>query len=53
VKNTPCSEHFDIYATAKIFMFIHSIIKVSQDNEQLRKTKEDCFIKVFHPKLNR
>ena len=51
VRNTPCSEHFDICGNGNFY--IYPFYKVSQDNEQLRKAKEDYFIKVFHPKLNR
>jgi hypothetical protein len=51
VRNTPCSEDFDIWSNGNLY--IYPFYKVSQDNEQLRKTKEDYFMKVFHPKLNR
>jgi hypothetical protein len=51
VRNTPCSEHFDICGNRNFY--IYPFYKVSEDNEQLRKTKEDYFIKVFHPKFNR
>lgn len=51
VRNTPCSEHFAKCGkgTFKIFPFY----KMWTSNEIARTTKEDYFIKIFNPKLNR
>lgn len=51
VRNTPCSEHFAKCGkgTFKIFPFY----KMWNSNEIARTTKEDYFIKIFNPKLNR
>ena len=47
----PCSEHLDICAQGdfKIFPF-H---KINEENDLLRKTKEEYFIGLLNPKLNR
>ena len=51
VRNTACSEHFDVCGRGqfKIFPFY----KVKEESEQLRRAKEQYFISKFKPKLNR
>ena len=51
VRNTPCSAHFDICGHRKFTIF--PFYKVKLDNENLRKAKENFFINIFKPKLNR
>ena len=50
VRNTPCSEHFDSCANGNFLIF--PFYKITEDNEQLRRAKEDFFVKLFQPKLN-
>ncbi|XP_062610424.1 uncharacterized protein LOC134272191 [Saccostrea cucullata] len=51
VRNTPCCEHFAKCGKGifKIFPFY----KLPNENENLRLAKEDYFINLFKPKLNR
>lgn len=50
VRNTPCSGHFDICGKGMFYIF--PFYKVKENNEQLRKAKENHFVKLFKPKLN-
>ena len=50
VRNTPCSEHFDLCANGNFLIF--PFYKLSENNEHLRRAKEDYFVKLFKPKLN-
>ncbi|KAK3091940.1 hypothetical protein FSP39_023867 [Pinctada imbricata] len=49
-RNTPCSGHFDMCGGGSFSIF--PFYKVKEDNEQLRKAKENYFIEIFKPKLN-
>ena len=51
VRNTPCSAHFDNCGHGKFIIF--PFYKVKSDNENLRRAKENFFINIFKPKLNR
>lgn len=50
-RNTPCSEHFDRCAKGdyKVFPFY----KLKTDSTAMRLVKENYFIKLFPPKLNK
>lgn len=50
IRNTPCSEHFD--SCGKGHFYIFPFYKIKEENEQLRKAKEQYFISLFKPKLN-
>jgi hypothetical protein len=50
VRNTPCSEHFDLCANGNFLIF--PFYQLSENNEHLRRAKEDYFVKLFKPKLN-
>ena len=50
VRTTPCSEHFDLCANGNFHIF--PFYKINEENEQLRRTKEEYFIRLFQPKLN-
>ncbi|XP_062601156.1 uncharacterized protein LOC134262845 [Saccostrea cucullata] len=51
VRNTPCSEHFATCGKGKFKLF--PFYKMHNDCEISRVAKEDYFIKLFNPKLNR
>ena len=51
VRNTPCCEHFANCGRGKFK--IYPFFKMWNDNDDLRKAKEDYFIKLYNPKLNR
>lgn len=51
VRNTPCCEHFAECGQGKFTLF--PFYKLPNENEILRLPKEDHFIKLFKPKLNR
>lgn len=51
VRNTPCCEHFAECGQGKFTLF--PFYKLPNENEILRLAKEDHFIKLFKPKLNR
>ena len=51
VRNTPCSAHFDICGHKQFIIF--PFYKVKSDNENLRRAKENFFINIFKPKLNK
>ena len=50
VRTTPCSEHFDLCANGNFHIF--PFYKINEENEQLRRAKEEYFIRLFQPKLN-
>jgi hypothetical protein len=45
LRNTPYGEHFDLFLHIPFFL-------IKEENEQLRKAKENYFINLFKPKLN-
>ena len=51
VRNTPCCEHFANCGRGKFKIF--PFFKMWNDNDDLRRAKEDYFIKLYNPKLNR
>lgn len=50
MRNTPGSGHFDICGKGMFYIF--PFYKVKENNEQLRKAKENHFVKLLKPKLN-
>ena len=50
LRNTPCSGHFDSCGNGHFHIF--PFFKIKEENEQLRKAKENYFINLFKPKLN-
>ena len=51
VRNTPCCEHFATCGRRKFKIF--PFFKISTEEQTVRLAKEDFFIKLFNPKLNR
>ena len=51
VRNTPCSEHFANCGRGKFKIF--PFFKMWEENEISRTVKEEHFINLFNPKLNR
>lgn len=51
IRNTNCSTHFDTCCNGKFSIF--PFYKVTCENEYIRKAKEDFFINIFKPKLNK
>ena len=50
IRNTPCSKHFDECGKGKFKIF--PFYKIKNNDENLRKAKEDYFIELFKPSLN-
>lgn len=50
-RNTPCSEHFDNCARGDYQVF--PFYKLKTDSTAMRLVKENYFIKLFSPKLNK
>ena len=50
-RNTPCSEHFDTCAMGKYSVF--PFYKLKTESTSMRLAKENYFIKLFSPKLNK
>ena len=51
IRNTPCSEHFDNCAMGNYQVF--PFYKLKTDSTSMRLVKENYFIKLFSPKLNK
>ncbi|KAK3097441.1 hypothetical protein FSP39_009676 [Pinctada imbricata] len=51
IRNTPCSKHFDECGTGRFKIF--PFYKMKNNDENFRRAKEDYFIELFKPPLNR
>ena len=51
IRNTPCSKHFVECGRGKFTIF--PFYKMKNDDENFRRAKEDYFIELFKPSLNR